>query len=118
MRTSVGYAPSALTHPTAHRSIPGHEEMPSAVGPDAEAVEIVGAEVEHVAVVGAGDDLEQLDLLLRGQLLERHAREIGPQKDFLRRAGVDMDEARVEDVDHGGEDFDALRIGIIRFPIG
>ena len=44
------------------------------VRPDAQAIEGVDAECQHVLVVGAGDDAEQLDLLLRGERGERQRR--------------------------------------------
>src|SRR5262245_38229335 len=56
---------SPLSRVRRHRNalIPGDEEMPGAVGPDPDAIKGIGAERQHVAVVGAGDDAEQLDLL-------------------------------------------------------
>ena len=72
---------------------PGDEIAPGAVGADADPVEGVVAALEHVLVVRAGDDPEQVDFLLRRQRFERLAREIGPQIGLLRRAGIDMGEA-------------------------
>ena len=48
-------------------SVAGDEELPGAVRPDPEAIEGIDAERQHVLVVGAGDDPEQLDLLRRRQ---------------------------------------------------
>src|SRR5581483_11801652 len=72
------------------RSILRDEIVPAAVRADADAIEIIGAGLEHVPVVGAGDDAQQVDLLLRLEHLERAARQIGPEIHLLRRAGVDM----------------------------
>src|SRR5438874_5517795 len=77
------------------RSVARYEKMPGAVRGDAEPVEGIGAEIHHILVVGAGDDAKKADLLLGGERLQRHAGEIGPQIDFLRRALVDVDEAGV-----------------------
>src|SRR5262249_15899057 len=71
-------------------SIPGDKELPGAVRRDSEPKEGVGAELHHVLVVGAGDEAEQLDLLLRRERGQRHADEIGPHIHFLRRALIDV----------------------------
>src|SRR5579883_3623800 len=78
-------------------SIAADEEAPAAVRADAEAEEIVGAGVEHVLVVAAGDDLEQLDLLLRREGLERRAGEIRPHVHFLGRARIDVHAGGLQD---------------------
>src|SRR5690349_9680560 len=94
-------------------SIAADEELPSAVGRDPDAVESVDAELHHVLVIPAGNHPEQLDSLLRRERAERHADEIGPDVDFLRRAFIDSYETGFENQSQNGEHLDALRVGVI-----
>src|SRR5580704_3171385 len=96
----------------------GQEVAPGAVGADAELIEDVAAAREHLLIVGAGDHAEQVDLLGRGQRLDRRAREIGPEIGFLRRAGIDAGGLRLQNADQDRENLDTVGIRIGLFPIG
>jgi len=92
--------------------------VPCAVRRDADAIEYVRSEFLHLLVVGAGRDLQQLDLLLGGELFQRHVGEIRPHEHLLPGALVNADEAGVQHRDENGKSLDAVGSRIRRLPEG